>query len=308
MVGCSANCCDPLPPAIMKTPLPLQACLLASALAATSASAEIFGGIDFPGGAASFADEVLHYDCDFSGGVCPAPQWQDTVRALGVPDEAILSLGTGGLVEVLFADNRLTNSGDASDDLYIFERGADVEDTLVAVRPTPATAARLGSSFDANADGYYEIGNVAGGVASIDIDAVFGSFTAGVLIFDAVQLIDNDFELGTSQGTHGADIDAVGALASRLAGDANFDGTVDLADFGILRANFGQSNATFDTADFNDDGKVDLADFGILRANFGLNSASDIASIAAWYAAVVPEPTTATCAIALMGALLRRRA
>ncbi|MEM7807859.1 MAG: dockerin type I domain-containing protein, partial [Planctomycetota bacterium] len=55
-----------------------------------------------------------------------------------------------------------------------------------------------------------------------------------------------------------------------LTGDANGDGTVDLADFGILRSLFGQSGASL-FADFNDDGVVDLADFGLLRANFGVS-------------------------------------
>ena len=55
-----------------------------------------------------------------------------------------------------------------------------------------------------------------------------------------------------------------------LNGDANRDRTVDLADFGILRANFGTSSPTrFSEGDFNYDGTVDLADFGILRASFG---------------------------------------
>jgi hypothetical protein len=61
------------------------------------------------------------------------------------------------------------------------------------------------------------------------------------------------------------------------------------------------------TGDFNGDGTVDLADFTILRNNFGTTSDSDIAAIDAWYASVVPEPTT----MALLGmgslALLRRR-
>ncbi|MEM7806624.1 MAG: PEP-CTERM sorting domain-containing protein [Planctomycetota bacterium] len=78
-----------------------------------------------------------------------------------------------------------------------------------------------------------------------------------------------------------------------LPGDANGDGTVDLADFGILRANFGSTMGTFATGDFNGDMNVDLADFGILRANFGTSTPSDIAALDGWYASVVPEPTTA---------------
>ena len=54
-----------------------------------------------------------------------------------------------------------------------------------------------------------------------------------------------------------------------LAGDANRDRSVNLSDFGILRANFGQSPRTFSQADFNYDGVVNLTDFGILRSQFG---------------------------------------
>ena len=53
-----------------------------------------------------------------------------------------------------------------------------------------------------------------------------------------------------------------------LAGDANRDRTVDLADFVILRNNFG-SGTLFSQADFSYDDQVDLDDFVILRNNFG---------------------------------------
>ena len=178
------------------------------------ASGEIFGGIDFPDGASSFADSVITYNCNFQGGPCPNSPFDNPSRALGPPDGAPLSLGLGGLVELLFIDNVLTNSGDTTDDLHIFEIGVDVEDTIVAVRPTSGTASLLGAGFDANGDGFYEVGTVYGGTSSIDIDGFFVGFSAGELTFDAVQLIDDEFELGTSQGTHGADIDAVGAISS----------------------------------------------------------------------------------------------
>ena len=54
-----------------------------------------------------------------------------------------------------------------------------------------------------------------------------------------------------------------------LAGDANRDRRVDLADFVILRNNFSQTNRVFSQADFNYDGIVNLSDFVILRNNFG---------------------------------------
>jgi hypothetical protein len=87
-----------------------------------------------------------------------------------------------------------------------------------------------------------------------------------------------------------------------IGGDATLDGTVDLADFGVLRANFGIAHGYVTTGDFNGDGLVDLSDFGILRANFG--SSAGLAEMDAW-AASVPEPGVA--GLVLGGGLLLRR-
>jgi hypothetical protein len=54
-----------------------------------------------------------------------------------------------------------------------------------------------------------------------------------------------------------------------LAGDANRDGRVNLQDFNILAANFGQSSSDFAHGDFNYDGQVNLRDFNILAGRFG---------------------------------------
>jgi methionine-rich copper-binding protein CopC len=58
-----------------------------------------------------------------------------------------------------------------------------------------------------------------------------------------------------------------------LAGDANRDARVNLQDFNILAANFGQSGRDFSRGDFNYDMIVNLADFNILAARFGSVSA-----------------------------------
>ncbi len=56
---------------------------------------------------------------------------------------------------------------------------------------------------------------------------------------------------------------------SFLNGDATGDGRVNLEDFNILAANFGQSNRTFTQGDFNYDGVVNLDDFNLLAGRFG---------------------------------------
>ncbi|WP_191965279.1 PEP-CTERM sorting domain-containing protein [Marinobacter halotolerans] len=116
---------------------------------------------------------------------------------------------------MLFDNNSLTNSGDADNDLHIFEIGPDVEDTFVAIRPTADTLSLLGafSGLEIN-DGFFSIGKVFGATSSLDIDSVFGGFGAGQLRFDAVQLIDDIDEGASSGSTVGADIDAVGAIFS----------------------------------------------------------------------------------------------
>jgi hypothetical protein len=54
-----------------------------------------------------------------------------------------------------------------------------------------------------------------------------------------------------------------------LAGDANRDQLVNLADFNVLAANFGQAGRTFSQGDFSYDGRVNLTDFNILAGRFG---------------------------------------
>jgi len=76
------------------------------------------------------------------------------------------------------------------------------------------------------------------------------------------------------------------ATSSPLAGDVNGDGVVDVADLGVVGANFGQINVTFADGDFNGDNMVDVADLGILGANW---TASQVIGLAS---ALVPEPTT----------------
>ena len=56
-----------------------------------------------------------------------------------------------------------------------------------------------------------------------------------------------------------------------LIGDTDGSGSVNLADFGALRQDFGRTDRTIadGRGDFNRDRAVNLADFGLLRANFG---------------------------------------
>src|SRR5262249_34050970 len=53
-----------------------------------------------------------------------------------------------------------------------------------------------------------------------------------------------------------------------ILGDINCDGIVDIRDYGLWRANFGQTNCG-NPADLDGTCIVDIRDYGIWRANFG---------------------------------------
>ena len=99
--------------------------------------------------------------------------------------------------------------------------------------------------------------------------------------------------------SYAATYDDVGGTG--VLGDANFDQTVNFADFVILSNNFGLTNRLWDQGDFNLDGVVSFADFVILSNNFGLSaSPEELAAMNAFGATHVPEPTSLTlCAVGL---------
>ncbi len=100
-------------------------------------------------------------------------------------------------------------------------------------------------------------------------------------------------------------VDAVELLVDRrpyLPADANLDGNVDLNDFTVLAASFGQNNRLWVQGDYTLDGVINLDDFTALAANFGrVLNAADLPRSA------IPEPAGA--AVIAFGALatLRRR-
>jgi hypothetical protein len=104
-------------------------------------------------------------------------------------------------------------------------------------------------------------------VTSAEMTNLFGDMTplSSVLpgIFE-VRIISSEFG-GTRNGdsiesTLGMD----NLRALTLPGDANFDNTVNTADFSLLAASFNQSGKTWGDGDFDFDGKVNALDFSTL--------------------------------------------
>jgi hypothetical protein len=179
-------------------------------LGASQATAEVFGGVDFPQGAISFADTLVSY-LPGPGGVS-APH-AGAGNALGPPDDPgggafcasqatcpYVSLGVGGAIVLGFTDNVLTGSGSDALDLWVFEVGGDVEDTTVEISVNGLT--------------WLSVGLVTGGTRGVDLDA-FGYGTSSAFSF--VRLTDVAAEGEQSGTTVGADIDSVGAISTRAA-------------------------------------------------------------------------------------------
>jgi hypothetical protein len=85
-------------------------------------------------------------------------------------------------------------------------------------------------------DGRYRATLTGAGIANADGDVMFGSYVHNFFV---------------------------------LTGDANHDGRVNLDDFNVLAANFGQTGRDGSTGDFTYDGIVNLDDFNVLAAKFG---------------------------------------
>ncbi len=164
-------------------------------------------------------------------------------------------------------------------------------------------------------------GSVVVGVSGLSERASF-IWTAGAGLRSLVDVLHYDLGLsGSLAGWSALDIADIALDASTIVGqglnpqghteawravlthpsppgDANFDGQVNLDDFGLLKANFGLGKEPEDVAyrahgNFDGDRDVDLSDFGMLK------SAMDSSPVAA-----VPEPSSlvlAMLAVALCG-------
>lgn len=166
----------------------------------------------------SYADTVIQYEPECLDNLLIIDMIEDNTGIIGYADYfPVLSLGTGGFVTIGFTNNYLTNSGDDSPDIYIFE-GGEPEGCSIFLLPfdEQTREACIQANLEEDSTGFFYVGEIGGmtNVSSLDIDNLFDQ-EVNSLLFDQVKILDDGLnsECNVPFGP-GADIDAVCALSS----------------------------------------------------------------------------------------------
>jgi hypothetical protein len=147
----------------------------------------------------------------------------------------------------------------------------------------------------------------ANAVSAVVASGYAGGSWNGTGIQSSVAAAESGRALGI--GMQGNDV----VVGFTWGGDATMDGSVTIADLGVLAANWQASDRLWFHGDFNYDGSVNIADLGILAGNWqkgpggsGMSFAEELAMFDVFDGVVVPEP--AALGLVGLGVLgLRRR-
>lgn len=159
----------------------------------------------------------------------------------------------------------------------------------------------LGIEIGGNSPGsQYDTVSAAGSVSiggGIDVD-LLGDFTptpgSSFQIVSGAQGIDGAFDTASFPSVPGVGwqlkyTNNSVLLNVAIAGDYNFDGQVDAADYSLWRDSFGQIGGGL-AADGNGNGQIDEADYGVWKSNYG-NTLGGSGGVAAPQVVGVPEPS-----------------
>ena len=183
-----------------------------------------YGGIEFPFGNESFADEVV----GFNPGSGTGESDGSAAAAIGPPDgdkntgpsaigaKGDVTLGSGGSITIKFTDNYLIDVEGL--DLYVFEYGPAVESFKVEISK--------------DGSGWIDLGTISGQPTGLDIHGkvALGDRFSYVRITDANPYAPRDPEKIGQTLYVGADIDAVGAIGTEERPDLDGDGVPDDID------------------------------------------------------------------------------
>jgi hypothetical protein len=201
-------------------------------------------------------------------------------------------------IDIVDAFDSFQGGLDPSGDILTAESSATNIDVVIAPGPLPPAPSILGQAFefetrlavtfdfDQNVSAFLGRSDIV--ITNLDTSEVLPQ-SVGVLTFNETsnvatldltgQISDGNYRLTVqaSDISNAAGVPASGAPITLdffvLTADATRSRGVDLADFTVLRNNFGSTSGTLSTGDFNYDGTVDLADFTLLRNNFGASLA-----------------------------------
>jgi len=167
----------------------------------------------------SFADFVIEYSQDCSSNIQTNPETAIGVSDFADPDalDEYVSLGSEGYIKLGFNNNLLTNSGDNSPDLWVFEIGPAVEASQIDLKPYDQNTINIlvnEGIQDNDSDGYFEFDIISGSTSSLYIDAYVIGYSLSELKFDAVKITTATNMGCEGEITPGGDIDAVCALFS----------------------------------------------------------------------------------------------
>jgi hypothetical protein len=144
---------------------------------------------------------------------------------------------------------------------------------LAALNLSNGGTAVLAASASAAAAVVMNIGAVSftGSGSSLDLanNELLTSTSAAIV---QAQLAAGQLWTSTPSGALGSMALGSGQTEVRytMAGDANLDGAIDVADLGALATNYGlTAGAAWNQGDFNHDGAVNVGDLGALATNYG---------------------------------------
>ncbi|MBL8766238.1 MAG: hypothetical protein JNL94_02670 [Planctomycetes bacterium] len=194
-------------------------------------------GSQYPNGSYWFSNPTQAFTNGVNSYFVPGPPYPssaffDLCDALGAPDYSVspgslppaahalatgaVSLGHGGRIAISFQPP-ITNSGDSSPDLVIFEADAVAERVFVELQIADSSTSQALSALIENPDGDIYISPLGGlapaaaHVVPIDLDAIWPGFPANTLSFNGVEITDDSSDHpNDSVASPGADIDAVG--------------------------------------------------------------------------------------------------